>query len=112
VSPCFFPVFLKISTELSSLKALMGCKNLFSGTLGKLFIEEEITIGVAALSIAGLSFESIGSDHRSDEDIISVFRESVWDFSGVPVPSWPSINVGWDSGSFQLKIFIFFGAII
>ena len=90
----------------------MGCKNLFSGTLGKLFIEEEITIGVAALSIAGLSFESIGSDHRSDEDIISVFRESVWDFSGVPVPSGPSLNVGWYSGSFELNILFFLWCII
>jgi hypothetical protein len=81
VSPCFTPIFSEISLEFTSSKTLMGGKNFLSGLFGKCFIEEEITIGVAALTIAGLSFEGISSDHRSDEDIVSVLRESVWDVS-------------------------------
>jgi hypothetical protein len=41
----------------------MGGENFSGGTLGKSFIEEEITIGVAAFTITGLSFKGIGSDH-------------------------------------------------
>ena len=96
MSPCLFPVFIEIRDEFTSLKSFMGGENFFGGALGKGFAEEEITIGVAALSIARLSLESISSDHGSDEDIISVLRESVWDLSRVPVPSGPSTNVGWD----------------
>ena len=81
VSPCFFPIFAEISSELTSLKTLMGGKNFLGGLFGKCFIKEEITIGMAAFTIAGLSFEGISSDHRSDEDIVSVLRESAWDVS-------------------------------
>jgi hypothetical protein len=93
VSPCLLPVFFEISAEFTSLKSLVGSENFLSSLLGELLIEEEITIGVAALSITALSFKSVGSDHRSDEDIIGVLGESVWDLSLIPVPSRPSINM-------------------
>ena len=41
----------------------MGGEDFLGSLLGELLVEEEITIWVAALTTASLSFEGIGSNH-------------------------------------------------
>ena len=77
MSPCFTPIFSEISFEFASNKIVMGGKNLLSVLFGKYSIMQEITFGMAVFTIPGLPFDGISSDHRTDEDIVNVLRESV-----------------------------------